>query len=40
MGIDVIHRVIGKAGVIQVENNRTVIVPDLERLETACEIDN
>jgi CRP/FNR family transcriptional regulator len=28
-----------KSGVIQVENNRTVIVPNLERLEMACEID-
>jgi CRP/FNR family transcriptional regulator len=28
-----------KAGVIEVENNRTVIVPNLEKLETACEID-
>ncbi|QKV17490.1 Crp/Fnr family transcriptional regulator [Oricola thermophila] len=28
-----------KAGVIQIENNRTVIVPDLERLEAACETD-
>ena len=28
-----------KAGVIEVENNRTVIVPDLERLRTACEVD-
>jgi CRP/FNR family transcriptional regulator len=28
-----------KTGIIEVENNRTVIVPDLEKLETACEID-
>jgi CRP/FNR family transcriptional regulator len=28
-----------KAGIIEVENNRTVIVPDLEKLETACERD-
>ena len=29
-----------KAGVIEVKNNRTVIVPNLEKLETACEVDN
>ncbi|WP_223475345.1 Crp/Fnr family transcriptional regulator [Oricola indica] len=29
-----------KAGVIQVENNRTVVVPDLERLRSACEIES
>ena len=29
-----------KAGVIEVENNRTVIVPDLERLRSACERDD
>ncbi|MFZ2099033.1 MAG: Crp/Fnr family transcriptional regulator [Oricola sp.] len=28
-----------KAGVIQVENNRTVIVPGLEKLRMACEVD-
>ena len=29
-----------KSGVIEVENNRTVIVPDIERLERACEQDS
>jgi CRP/FNR family transcriptional regulator len=29
-----------KDGVIQVENNRTVIVPNINRLRNACEIEH
>jgi len=29
-----------KAGVIQIEDNRTVIVPNLDRLHDACEVDS
>ena len=29
-----------KAGVIEIENNRKVIVANLERLRAACEIDD
>ena len=41
--IETVSRQITKlrnAGIIEVDNNRTVIVPDLERLRGACELDS